>query len=66
MFADYSGVLITIKEQNKGNWKIKETVNIDRIIRAFGQDSIGNIYVCLTKTTAVMKGDGSISMIEFK
>lgn len=66
MFADYSGLLISIKEREDGTWKLKETVAIDRIVRAFGQDSIGNIYISTTKTTGVKKGEGSISLIEFK
>lgn len=65
IFADYSGLLISIRERSDGNWKLKETVMIDSIIRSFGQDSSGKIYVCLSKTTGIKQGDGSVSIIEF-
>lgn len=66
IFGDYSGVLISIKEKANQTWKLSEIVIIDKTIRAFGQDSLGRIYVSLTDTTGVKKGEGSIAMIELK
>lgn len=65
IFADYSGIIMCIKEQKNDLWILDEYLDIDEIIRSFGKDERGNIYICCSITPGVNKKEGKIYRLEF-
>jgi|DewCreStandDraft_5_1066085.scaffolds.fasta_scaffold04322_2 glucose/arabinose dehydrogenase len=65
VFGDYGGVIMVI-EQYQNRWVFRGRVPINTYIRAFGQDSLGNIYLLTAQTLGPSGLTGQVSLLQLK